>query len=79
MKLKDKIRIQAKIKKQYDQPQTPYQRLIASDHVNELQKMRMKQIFESFNPFELQNKIQSKLRNIFSYVDLQLKGRDTGT
>lgn len=79
MKLQDKIRIQSKIKKHYDKPQTPYQRLMASEHITILQKEKMRQVFESINPFELQNRIQIKLKNIFSYVDLNLKGRRTGT
>jgi hypothetical protein len=79
MKLQDKIRIKSKIKKQYDKPQTPYQRLIASEHVNILQKEKMRQVFESLNPFELQQAIQQKLRNIFRHIDLKLKGRRTGT
>jgi len=79
MKLKDKIRDRSKIKKHYDIPQTPYQRLMASSHVNELQKEKMRQVFESLNPFELQKTIQCKLKNIFTQVDLKLKGRNTGT
>jgi len=79
MKLQDKIRIQSKIKKHYDKPQTPYQRLIASEHVNVLQKEKMHKIFESLNPFELQQIIQRKLRNIFKNIDLNLRGRSTGT
>jgi len=79
MKLQDKIRIQSKIKKHYDKPQTPYQRLMASHHINDLQKEKMHQIFESLNPFELQRIIQQKLRNIFKHIDLKLKGRATGT
>jgi len=79
MKLQDKIRIQSKIKKHYDKPQTPYQRLMASDHVNALQKEKMRQTFESLNPFELQRIIQQKLKNIFKNIDLHLRGRRTGT
>lgn len=79
MKLQDKIRIQSKIKKHYDQPQTPYQRLMASEHIDVLQKKKMQQVFESLNPFELQKSVQNKLKNIFSYVDLHFKGRRTGT
>lgn len=79
MKLQDKIRIQAKIKKHYDKPQTPFQRLMASEQVNALQKEKMRQVFESLNPFELQQNIQRKLRSIFKHIDLKLKGRKTGT
>lgn len=79
MKLQDKMRIQSKIKKQYDKPKTPYQRLMLSEHINVLQKEKMQKVFESSNPFELQKAVQRKLKNIFRHVDLKLKGRDTGT
>jgi hypothetical protein len=79
MKLRDKVRIQSKIKKQYDKPKTPHQRLMLSEHITILQKEKLKQTFESLNPFELQKSIQRKLKNIFRNVDLQLKGRATGT
>jgi hypothetical protein len=78
MKLQDKVRINSKIKKRYDQPQTPYQRLMNSDAVSASQKEKMRQLFESLNPFDLQQRIQKKLKNIFRYVDIKLKGR-TGT
>jgi hypothetical protein len=79
MKLQDKVRIQSQIKKRYDTPKTPYQRLMASEQISPLQKEKLQQVFESLNPFELQEKIQRKLKHIFSFVDLKLKGRKTGT
>jgi len=79
MKLKDKIRIHSKIKKHHDQAKTPYQRLMESDHINVLQKEKLRMIFESLNPFELKDNIQRKLKHIFSLVDLKLRGRNTGT
>lgn len=79
MKLKNKVRIMARIIKEYHKPQTPYQRLMASEHVNSEQKEKMQQQFESLDPFELQQIIQKKLKNIFRHIDLKLKGRDTGT
>lgn len=78
MKLQDKVRIQSKIKKHYDQPKTPYQRLMNSDAISEEQKNKLRQTFESLNPFALQQCIQQKLKNIFRLVDIKLKGR-TGT
>jgi hypothetical protein len=79
MKLQDKVRIQSKIKKKYDEPKAPYQRLMASSDISEFQKVKLKQVFESLNPFELQETIQKKLRHIFSFIDLKLRGRKTGT
>jgi hypothetical protein len=75
MKLQDKMRIESKIKKLYDHPQTPYQRLMQSDAIADTQKEKMRQTFESLNPFELQQRIQQKLKNIFRLVDIKLKGR----
>lgn len=78
MKLQEKMRMESKIKKQYDQPQTPYQRLMNSSALNILQKEKLRQTFESLDPFNLQQRIQRKLKNIFKLVDIKLKGR-TGT
>ena len=68
MKLQEKRRIQSKIKKCYDKPQTPYQRLMASDHISNDQKEKLKQTFETLNPFKLRKTIEGKLKKIFSYV-----------
>lgn len=73
IKLKDKERIQSKIKKKYFPPQTPYQRLQASEYLNDLEKQKLKNIFNSLDPFELQKMIQKKLKRIFSQVDLHLR------
>jgi hypothetical protein len=74
----EKMRVESKIKKRYDKPQTPYQRLMNSDALTILQKEKLRQRFESLNPFELQQRIQQKLKIIFQYIDIKLKGR-TGT
>jgi hypothetical protein len=64
MKIKDKIRVQSKMKKYYDKPKTPCQRLIESEHVTQEQKEKLKQIAESLNPFELRKVIEKKLKAI---------------
>jgi hypothetical protein len=73
MKLQDKMRIQSKIKKKYDPPKTPHQRLLASEHVTDLQKEKLNLTFASLNPFELKKRMEQKLKRIFGYVDLQLR------
>jgi hypothetical protein len=78
MKLQDKVRIQSKIKKKYDVPQTPYQRVLASEHVSDLHKEKLKNIFATLNPFELRQAIERKLKNIFDHVGVQLK-KKTGS
>lgn len=73
MKLQKKERVDAKIIKKYDQPQTPYQRLMQSQHINDLQKEKLTKIYRSLNPFDLKDKIEKKLKYIFMNVDLYLR------
>lgn len=70
MKLKDKARVGSKIIKKYDQPQTPYQRLMQCEAIDDLQKEKLKKIYQSLNPFDLKEAIERKLKNIFRNVDL---------
>lgn len=76
VKLIDKQRIKSKLKKKHDQPQTPYQRLMASEGISKSQKQKMTQLFKSLNPFDLKKQQEKKLRRIFAKVDLKLKGRN---
>jgi hypothetical protein len=48
IKLIDKVRIKSRIKKTYDTPQTPYQRLMASNDLNEEQKRRLQDLSSEF-------------------------------
>ena len=75
MKLQKKERVYAKIIKKYDQPQTPYQRLIQSQHIDDLQKKKLTRIYQSLNPFDLKERIEKKLKHIFMNVDLYLRKR----
>jgi hypothetical protein len=73
MKLKDKTRIGSRIKKYHDKPKTPFQRLLESNYISKLQKEKLYQTFNSLNPFELRENIETKLKKIFSQVDLKLR------
>lgn len=75
MKIQNKFRIEAKIKKIYDKPKTPYQRLLESDQISDEKKELLKRTFETLNPFELRRNIQKKLKIIFQYVGVNLKMR----
>lgn len=68
MKLQEKHRINSKYVKQYDAPQTPYQRVLASDQISEEAKQRLRTIHQSLNPFILKQAIEKKLRTIFRLV-----------
>lgn len=61
MKLISKDRMGAKVKKKYDKPKTPYQRLIECPTLSEEAKDKLRKTKAELNPFELQAKLQEKL------------------
>jgi len=65
MKLVSKERIGGKVKRKYDTPKTPYERLIESNQISEEVKAELKGIYLSLNPAELKRKIDTKLKNLF--------------
>lgn len=70
MKLEEKIRVGSKVKKKYDQPKTPYQRVLESPQVekeNRENKEKLNQEYAKLNPAELRRQIttlQIKLRKL---------------
>ena len=61
-KLLRKSRIGARIKKEYEQAQTPYQRLMNSSTLTAGQKLTLQERKARLNPFQLQKGLQSKLK-----------------
>jgi hypothetical protein len=68
MKLLEKQRINSKYRKKYDEPQTPYHRVMTSDHVSKKKKKELKTVHQSLNPFILKQNIEKKLWGIFKLV-----------
>ena len=60
--------IDPKYRKKYDAPQTPFHRVLASDHVSNEIKEDLKAIHQSLNPFILKRTIEKKLRVAFKHV-----------
>jgi len=56
-KLMSKTREGSKVKKIYDEPKSPYQRVLDSPHVSEQCKQNLRDQFVSLNPAELHRKI----------------------
>ncbi len=52
-KLKDKVLVNAKMKRFYDKPQTPYQRVLNSSHVSQEHKKKLIDIHSKLNPVQL--------------------------
>jgi hypothetical protein len=70
LKLKSKIKINAKYRKTYEFPQTPYQRVLSSEWVSDDAKTKLILLAESLNPFTLKRTIEEKLRRIFAIARL---------
>jgi hypothetical protein len=67
-KLVCKERVGAKYKKKYDQPKTPFQRLLESSSVDDVTKDKLIAAHKTLNPSNLKADIEMKLEAIFKHV-----------
>jgi len=67
-KLKEKVRVGSRIKKRYDKPKTPYQRLLENEHLSSRQKEDLIARKSQLDPFELKRKLEEKLQDFFEVV-----------
>jgi len=65
MKLIKKERVAAKVKRKYDTPQTPYQRLIKSGQISEDEKKKLEALYLTLNPAELKRRIEEKTHRLY--------------
>lgn len=65
MKILSKERVNAKYYKKYEDPKTPYQRLLESPYISQEEKIALKKVHETLNPFDLKEQIEVKLRDVF--------------
>lgn len=70
MKLIEKKKVNSRYYKRYDKPMTPYLRLIASSHIPQEMKNRLREQHRQLNPFELKRIIEQKLKKIFKLVSV---------
>jgi hypothetical protein len=68
-KLYSKERIGGKIKKVYDKPQTPYQRLIHGGYLGNDQVINLKRRMENLNPVELKKTLDLKLKDFWETAE----------
>lgn len=66
MKLISKHRVDNKVRKKYDQAQTPYQRVLESAQVSEADKEHLRQIYSTLNPVTLRRRIEEHLNAIWN-------------
>lgn len=73
MKLKSKTRVGGKIIKTYDEPTTPYYRLLKSNMLSEEQVTKLQTQFKKLNPFELKKELDEKLKWFFRIAEIRSK------
>jgi hypothetical protein len=67
VKLIDKTRVGSKVRKVYDKPMSPYQRLLASPDVDDKAKAELRRRYQSYNPVLLQQEVH---RAVQALMDL---------
>ena len=67
LKLKEKMRINGKTRKVYEEAKTPYLRLMESDKISEEIKGRLEEEYMKLNPARLQRNLRKKLSKIKEY------------
>lgn len=69
MKLMKKTRVGSKLKRRYDQPQTPLERVLKCPQADAIKVQRLKQLRDQTDPFELAKRIERKLDRIFALAN----------
>jgi hypothetical protein len=64
-KLKSKRRVGSKIRKEYEKPLTPYERVMSSASVSQEAKEKLGKEYEAADPYQLKGAIEKKLGRIF--------------
>ena len=67
LKLKEKERVDGKVRKVYEEAKTPYQRLIESDKISKEVKDKLMREYRGLNPAKLQRNLRKKLDKIQDY------------
>ena len=65
MKLKEKVRQGNKVKRIYDDPQTPYQRVLASPHVSRKVKDQLRAIYQKLDLVTLKRRIDRIVKQLW--------------
>jgi hypothetical protein len=70
LKLREKSREGSRYKKRYHSPETPYQRVMASNVISPSFRQKIENLHATLNPFDLKRRIEAKLKAIFSMVSV---------
>ena len=69
MKLSEKVRVGSKLKRRYDQPLTPLERLSACPQADPAKLHELKKLRAATDPFELAKTIEQKLERIYQLAN----------
>ena len=69
MKLVEKTRVGSKLKRRYDKPQTPLERLIACPEADRTKIEELKSLRDHTDPFALAKRIEQKLEHIYQMAN----------
>jgi hypothetical protein len=76
MKLVRKERIGSRVKKVYDEPTTPYKRVLASPDVKQSDKKRIRKMYSTLNPAQLKRNITSLQEKLLRIGVIKEQRRD---
>jgi len=65
MKPQSKVRLGSKVRKKYDQAQTPYRNVMASGLVEQSLKQELTQVYLSLTPVDLRRRIDANLARLW--------------
>ncbi|MGH9629384.1 MAG: hypothetical protein ACRD7E_13775, partial [Bryobacteraceae bacterium] len=71
MKLKEKRRVGGKVRRVYEEPRTPYKRLLQLGQLKPKQRQALEQRYHSLNPAQLRRHIEQLRTQLFDLVERQ--------
>jgi hypothetical protein len=71
MKLKEKVRVGSKVKRIYDDPQTPYARVLDSPHISEEDKAELREAYGYLDLFYLRRRIDELQDQLLDTVSIR--------
>lgn len=75
MKLREKTQVGSKWIRKYDQPTTPFQRVMESGKYNKVKVKKLKELLKSLDPFELSKAVDQKLEKIFAMASERIRAQ----
>jgi hypothetical protein len=69
MKLKEKVRVGGKVRKVYEEPRTPYQRLLELGKLKPQQRRALEERYQSLDPVTLRRRIEQLRAELFDLLE----------